>query len=81
MPWQVYSHYVPIRLHFLYHGNYGPIHTKTQSFHFVPYRYEQWNAEGLGSDRSSNRTVSFQKMERPESDTKSGIIHNRSVPI
>ena len=24
----------------------GPVHTGTQSFHFVPYFSEKWNAEG-----------------------------------
>ena len=41
----------------------GPVQTGTQSFQFVPYRFENWNAEGLRSDgNSSNRTGPFQKM-------------------
>ena len=43
----------------------GPDHTGTQSFHFVLYCSEKWNAEGLRSDENvSNRTVPFQIMEQ-----------------
>ena len=60
----------------------GPVHTETQSFHFVPYYSEEWNAEGLRSDGNAlKRTVPFQKMERLKSDTESGTIRNRSVPF
>ena len=42
-----------------------PVHTGTQSFHFVPYCSEKWNAEGLRSDgNTSNKTIPFQKVER-----------------
>ena len=40
----------------------GPVHTGTQSFHFLPYCSEKWNSEGLHSDgNASYRTVLFQK--------------------
>ena len=57
-----------------------PVHIGAQSFHFLTYCSEKWNAEGLCSDgNASNKTVPFQKMERLKSDTKSGTIGNRSV--
>ena len=55
---------------------------RTQSFHFVPCCSEKSNAEGLRSDgNTSNRTVTFQKVERIKSDTTSGTIRKRSVPL
>ena len=49
----------------------GHVNTGAQSFHFVRYCSEKWNAEGLRSDGSaSKRTVSFQKMKRLKSDKK-----------
>ena len=48
-----------------YSGPKTPFYTETQSFHFVLYCSEKWNAEGLRSDgNTSNRTVPFQKIER-----------------
>ena len=42
----------------------GPVQTGTRSFHFVRYRSEKWNAEGLRSDgNTSNRTVPSQTMD------------------
>ena len=57
----------------------GPVPAGRQSFHFLPYCSEKWNAEGLRSDRNaSNRTVPFQKLERLNWNVTQSL---RSVPV